>query len=132
MKPILLALGLIATTAFAEPFRYPEGKHGGGELRYIEGIPVLTVRGTPEEMGEQHGVLALKPAAGLVTHFDNYLKKKGLDKITPVLFTASQGFFQRFPKEYRQEIEAMIKAAGVDRNLVVLANASSDLQNILG
>ena len=128
----LLSAAAIVSTASAEPFRYPEGKHGGGELRYIEGIPVLTVCGTPEEMGEQHGVLALKPAAALVTHFDGYLKQKGLDTIKPVLFAASQGFFQRFPEPYRVEIEAMIKAAGVDRNLVVLGNASSDLQNILG
>lgn len=136
-SPCVLLAGLLATativpTASAGPFRYPEGKHGGGELRSIEGIPVLTVRGTPEEMGEQHGVLALKPAAGLVAHFDEYLKKKGLDKIKPVLFAASQGFFRRFPEPYRVEIESMIKAAGVDRNLVVLGNASSDLQNILG
>jgi hypothetical protein len=45
-----------------EPFRYPEAKHGAGELRSINRIPVLMVAGTPEEMGEQMGVLALKPA----------------------------------------------------------------------
>ena len=32
----------------AEPFRYPEAKHGKGELRYIDHIPVLIVQGTPE------------------------------------------------------------------------------------
>ena len=51
----------------AAPFRYPEAKHGKGELRYINQVPVLLVAGTPEEIGEQMGVLAIRPAAGLLT-----------------------------------------------------------------
>ena len=34
-----------------EPTSFPAAKHGGGELRYVETVPVLTVRGTPEQMG---------------------------------------------------------------------------------
>src|SRR5437660_870613 len=48
--------------AFAPPFRYPEGRHGKGELKYVRGIPVLVVGGTPDEMGEAVGALAVKPA----------------------------------------------------------------------
>jgi len=118
-------LALVAATAFAaEPFRYPEGKHGKGELRYIEGLPVLTVAGSRQEMGEQVGALALKPASALVKHFQEFLDKKGLGRISPV--------FQRFPQEYRDEIEAMIKAAGADRNLIVLGNTAFDLQQLMG
>jgi hypothetical protein len=50
----------------AGPFRFPEGKHGKGELKYISGVPVLVHAGTPEEMGEQMAVLGLKPAAPAV------------------------------------------------------------------
>ena len=46
-----------------QPFRFPEGKHGKGELKYRNGLPVLIAQGTPEEIGEQIGVLAVKPAA---------------------------------------------------------------------
>jgi isopenicillin-N N-acyltransferase-like protein len=131
--PCLIVLALLAVTASAaEPFRYPEGKHGKGELRYINGLPVLTVGGTRAEMGEQIGVLALKPADALVNHFQEYLEKKGLKNIAPVIFSASEGMFQRFPKEYREEVEAMAKAAGADRNLIVLGNTVFDLQQILG
>jgi predicted choloylglycine hydrolase len=83
-------------------------------------------------MGEQVGTLALKPAAPLVKHFQQFLENKGLGKISPVIYTASEAMFSRFPKEYREEIEAMVKAAGADRNLVVLGNTAFDLQNLLG
>ena len=57
----ILCLG--SATGFAgDPFRYPEGRHDKGELRYINGIPVLTAVGSPEEIGSQIGVLALKPS----------------------------------------------------------------------
>src|SRR5438874_10648855 len=40
---------------------FPEGKSGTGELRYRNGLPVLTVSGTPEEIGAAAGALGLKP-----------------------------------------------------------------------
>ena len=58
---LCLALTFPSLARAAEPFRYPEAKHGKGELRYVNGIPVLTVRGRPEEIGEQVGVLGLRP-----------------------------------------------------------------------
>ena len=52
----------------ADPFRFPEKRHGKGELRYINKIPVLTVEGTPEEIGEQVGILAVKPATRVLDY----------------------------------------------------------------
>jgi hypothetical protein len=49
-----------------DPFRYAEAKHSSGELRDINGIPVLLLRGTREKIGEQIDTLALKPAARLL------------------------------------------------------------------
>ncbi len=63
MLLILLVLAPVATAG--EPFRYPAAKHGKGELRYLNGLPVLTVEGSPEELGDQIGFLALKPTKDL-------------------------------------------------------------------
>ena len=53
---IVTAVVFLAQGATAdESFKYVEGTHGAGSLRYIDGIPVLTVQGTPEQMGEQIG-----------------------------------------------------------------------------
>ena len=63
-----LVLLYAITVCRAEPFRFPEKRHGKGELRYLNKIPVLTVEGTPEEIGEQVGVLALRPAARVLDY----------------------------------------------------------------
>lgn len=82
----LLAVALLMPPARAEkPFRYPEGKHGKGELKYVNGVPVLTVEGTPEEIGAQVGVLAIKPVNGLKKLFKDFLAFQGGDRIWPFL-----------------------------------------------
>ncbi|HET6572561.1 MAG TPA: hypothetical protein VFG68_03085, partial [Fimbriiglobus sp.] len=81
----LILLGFAVPAAVAEPFKFPEGKHGKGELKYVNGIPVLVLAGTPEEMGEQMGVLGLKPAAGAVGVAKELLKRRKLDLILPLI-----------------------------------------------
>src|SRR5207249_10385214 len=54
---VFLAVLVPPAAAAEKPFRYPEGKHEKGELKYVNGVPVLTVEGTPEEIGAQIGVL---------------------------------------------------------------------------
>ena len=125
-----LCLGAVACRA-GELFHFPEGRYGKGELRYVNGLPVLTAVGSPEEIGSQIGALALKPSLPLVAHFQDYLKKKGLDRISPLVFAASEALYQRFPDRYRRELEAMIKTSGADRDLVVLGNTAFDLELIL-
>jgi isopenicillin-N N-acyltransferase like protein len=64
--PVWGLLVLIGSTALAQtPVTFPTAKHGAGELALVQGVPVLTVRGSPAEMGEQSGVLAGKNAPGL-------------------------------------------------------------------
>jgi len=66
---LCLSFGLLIPTAReargAEPFRYQAGKYGKGVLKYVEGIPVLILQGTPKEMGEQIGVLAVRQSKPL-------------------------------------------------------------------
>ncbi|HMC64912.1 MAG TPA: hypothetical protein VKI65_08220, partial [Gemmataceae bacterium] len=80
------AIALLFSTSFvrvslqaAEPFRFPEAKHGKGELKYVNGLPVLIVQGTPEEMGEQAAVLAVKPAKRILGYPRELLERFRLD-----------------------------------------------------
>ncbi len=114
-----------------EPFRFPEATYEKGQLRYIDDLPVLMVRGSPEEIGRQIGKLALKPSLPLVERFRNHLKKKVPGKLIPALFVASNGYYHRFPEERRREIEAMIQASRADRDLVILANTIFEFQRAL-
>ncbi len=115
-----------------ESFRYPEGRHGKGELRYIQGIPVLIVRGSHAEMGEQIGHLALKPAARMLDLVNSYADRKVPQPLRPVMDVAVQAMYAKFPKEYREEVEAMAVAAGVDKEGVVKLNTVMDLLQMIG
>jgi hypothetical protein len=118
--------------ACAESFHYPKAKHGKGELSYVNGIPVLQVAGTPEEMGEQMGVLALKPAASAIGLFEEFLKAQGLKNFKPLLARVGEGLLTKFPAEYRQELDAAAKAGGVDRDLLVIGNTFHDVRRLTG
>jgi hypothetical protein len=133
---IVLAVGCAVPTVRAgEPFRYPEAKHDKGELRYCNGLPVLVVEGTPAEIGEQMAVLGVKPAARL----SNYPKEVlsflatpvGMQALWPVIVERGKRLLENFPVDYRAEFEAMVKASGRDRELLVAANTMFDMKQEL-
>jgi hypothetical protein len=116
----------------AEPFRFTEGKHGKGELKYLSGVPVLVVAGTPEEMGEQMGVLGVKPASGVIDVFKDVLKQHKVDLLMPLLVKFGEAQLAKYPADYRREFEAMVKASGVERNILVIGNTFNELRHLAG
>src|SRR6185295_11047093 len=55
---LLLALLLVISSAqAADRFQFADATHTRGRLQHIQGIPVVTVQGSPEELGEQIGTL---------------------------------------------------------------------------
>jgi hypothetical protein len=122
---------LFAAAALAgTPFRYPEERRGAGELRYVQGIPVLTVAGSPEEIGTATGLLTKPAAEGLFGYFDDLLKRSRLDAAWPWLVRTSEAMLPRFPAAYRAELEAGVKAAGLPRDKVVVANCLWDIKKL--
>jgi isopenicillin-N N-acyltransferase like protein len=115
-----------------ERFSYPEGKCQKGELRIISGVPVLLVQGQPEEIGEQIGVLALKPTAGLVRLADGYIKERGWQKLYPLLLKSGTLIESRFPRDHLKELGAAAKSSGWPRDLLVFANTIPDLRKFGG
>src|SRR5262249_43116945 len=129
---LLAALLLVPPARAEESFKFPEGKYGKGELKYVDGVRVLTVEGTAEEIGEAVGTLALKPVKHLETLFMEFLKQRGIDKILPLFARSCDGILARGPVEYRREIDAMAKASGFKRDLIVVANCYIDLAKLGG
>jgi hypothetical protein len=128
----VLAFGTVSLGRADEPFRFPEAKHGQGELKYIQGIPVLVVAGTPEEMGEQMGVLGVKPAAQAVAVLKNVLKQHRLDLLVPLLVRFGEGQIKKYPEPYRREFEALVKASGLPRDILVIGNTFNELRHLAG
>jgi predicted choloylglycine hydrolase len=127
-----IALLLCAKLAAAEPFRYPEGKHGQGELRYINHVPVMSLAGTPAEIGEQMGTLA-KPAIKDAERLMNgYIEAKNMTKLFPVLLKAASTLRGTFPPDHFKEMEAISKASGLSLDLLIAGHALHDMLKLRG
>lgn len=127
----LTALLLLATAAGAQPFRFPEGNCGKGELWYRNGLPVLCVAGTPEEIGEQVGALAVAPAQRILGYPRELLQHIHLGLLWWPLVKAGDRMIEHFPADYRAELEATVQSAKVAREPVVAGNTLFDIKKIL-
>jgi len=114
---LLVACGGVLCGAEATQLRC-----GKGWLEYIDGYPVLHLKGAPEEMGRQHGAL-LKDHIRANLH--NLLHVKGEEaavELGPLKLKPRQ-LVERIialqskyvPRRYFRELDAMADAAGVPR-----------------
>jgi predicted choloylglycine hydrolase len=72
-----------------------------------------------------------RPAANnLFGYFDDLLKRSHLDAAWPWLVKTSEGMLQRFPPDHRAEMEAAIKATGLARDKVIVANCLWDIKKL--
>lgn len=129
----LLTLTVAASRACGEgsSFTYPAGKISpAGELRYINKLPVLVVAGTPEEMGSAVGTLALKPGERVLGYPRELLRLRRAGLFWGYFLASGRRLYQRFPGEYQDELEAIARAAKVDRDLVIAGNTFFDLKKI--
>jgi predicted choloylglycine hydrolase len=132
---LVLAAALVSTPVRAgEPFRFTEGKHGKGELKYVQGVPVLLVEGTPEEIGEQVAVLT-KSASRLLNYprevIAAFVTPAGATMLWPRFVQKGSRLLENFPPAYRAEFETMVKTSGFDRELMMIGNTAFDLKEEL-
>jgi isopenicillin-N N-acyltransferase like protein len=127
----VIVLSLTFSTLAAEGFRFPESTYGKGQLRYHGSVPIVTLEGSPAEIGEQMGVLVLKPASELLTKkVDDLLEAHGLGKVFPLLMKTGNVMTPQFPADHLAELESMAKHSGWPRDLLVLANTIPDLRKL--
>jgi len=122
----------VAVARGDEPKRFPEAKHKAGELKYVGPVPVLTVRGTPAEMGEQFGELAITNSPDLDALHKQFLKDAKQDKRWPLLSALSTKMKDNFPKHVVEELEAAAKQSTRQEALLLFANTVADLTSGLG
>ena len=134
VRAILFALVcLVPTVGFAgEPKSFPEAVYDKGELRYLDGVPVLIVRGTPAAMGEQYGKLAIANAPDITGLQARFLKDAGIEKSYPILTKFAGLLKKNFPPHIATEIEAAAKTAKQDESLLLFANTIADLSSGMG
>src|SRR5205823_12969305 len=126
-------LALVTAAARAEqPSPYEANRAGKGELKFISGLPVLLVEGTPEEIGEQVAELTKKPLHRLLEFPRQYLKRFGFESAWPALVQASKAMVPQFPPDHLRELEAAAKKAGIDRDLAIVGNTFADIKKVGG
>jgi isopenicillin-N N-acyltransferase like protein len=129
---LLCCLLLLPGAARADkPFRFPAAKNGNAELKYVNELPVLVVSGTPKEIGAAVGKLALAPGKRVLDYPRGLLKEFDAEKSWRVFLAGGRGLFKNFPKEYQEELEAMVAAARADRDLVIAGNTFFDLKKVV-
>jgi hypothetical protein len=123
--------GNMACLQAEPPFRYREQKHGMGELKYINGVPVLTVAGTPEEIGTQVTELAVKPAGRALNYPKDFLKQFGAGWSWRFFVSQGESLLPNFPLDHRKEMDVMARA-GVDPEVLLAANTMFDIRKFIG
>jgi len=126
----LVLLGIWAGTIFAGERLFPAAKHGQGELRYVEGIPVAIFAGTPAEIGEQHAALLAKAGVAMLKFPKKLFAEAGAEKYWPLAVVASKRLMMQAPERYRQEMSAAAKHADVDRDEIGVANTLLELRRL--
>ena len=108
----LVALVIVTPAAVRadELKSFPAAMHGKGELRYVEKVPVLILRGTPAEMGEQFGVLAIRNAPDLVGLHNQFLKDANQEAAYPIILGMARQLRPNFPPNHLAELEAAANA----------------------
>lgn len=121
---VMLAAGA-AVAAERLPFR--EARFEQGELKYIEGIPVLVVQGTPEQIGRQKAVLTAEVVKLLADYPKQLLKRFGREDRWPKLVAKSRLLLPQFPPDHRAELKAFAAASGMPSEVGVVANTMLDI-----
>jgi hypothetical protein len=129
----VLALAVVVPLAASEERKpFPPGKHGGGELAYVQGVPVLVVRGSAADMGAQFGRLAVRNAPDLTGLHERFLKDTGQEKRYPLVLGMCGLLRPNFPPHHAAELEAAAKASGREEGFLLFANTVADISSGMG
>jgi hypothetical protein len=130
---VLLACLVVAGPArCADESRYTDGKSGAAELKHVNGVPVLILEGTPEDMGKQTAALTAVPLQKLFNFPRELAKKEGAEALWPILIATAKSMEPQFPPEHLKELEAGAQGAKIDRDLALLGNTFPDISKAYG
>lgn len=136
-----LLLALFVTAAWAVPLReaiaaektdYQPASQGGGELREIDGIPVLILRGNPQEMGRQQAALVGAAIKRLLSLPRSVLDGRGPSSTWSAAVETARTLMSRAPERHRRELETIAAALKIpedDKAALLVANVLAELRS---
>ena len=121
-----------APPAALPKFVFKEAKHAGGELKFVDGVPVVTAAGTPAEIGEQLGELVGKNATDPVPVLQQFLADVRKKDAYPMLKLGAGRLKANIPADHLAEMEALAERAGYELDMVLVANCIYDFSSGMG
>jgi isopenicillin-N N-acyltransferase like protein len=116
--------------AAVEERPFQEGRFEGGQLRYINDLPVLTVAGTPAEIGRQKAALTGEVARKLADYPKQLMRTgNGENDRWQKLVEMAAALKPQIPPDYRNEMRAFADKGGFDQQweIGVLGNVMVDI-----
>jgi isopenicillin-N N-acyltransferase like protein len=126
---VMLAL-VSAVQAQSPPVK--AAKSGKGELRQVEQVPVLSVAGTPQELGEQEAQLVAERAKVLLGFGPALVKRRLGDLAWKANVAASRSLLVNVAERHRQEIAAFQKKSGLSDDDLIAGQMLYDTTNAFG
>ncbi len=126
---LLLTAALLAPSVVraADERVFTEARSGKAELKYINDLPVLTVAGTPQEIGRQKAVLTEDVIKKIADYPKLLLERASRKDRLPQYLEMSKVLTQNIPADYREEMRAFADHSGMDRDMGMLANTLADI-----
>ncbi|MDM8005234.1 MAG: C45 family autoproteolytic acyltransferase/hydrolase [Phycisphaerae bacterium] len=135
---ILASLPVMAAPPASQPARELVAVEGKGYLERVDGYPVLHLKGSPEEMGYQHGVLMREHirqnvAFLLDTKPDEEIEIGPLKLTRAMIGGMLNGMFSdKVPERFMKEMHALARGAGVPAPRITAANLIPELFHCSG
>ena len=112
--------------------KYVERVIGPASLRMVGNVPVMTLSGTPEEIGQQQAALIQEVSGPLLGFPKQFLKTFGGGAFWPVIAEAGRRLVSNAPERYQAEIQALAKAGPYDPENLRVANGLVEIRRLGG
>jgi acyl-CoA:6-aminopenicillanic acid acyl transferase len=104
--------------------------YGDGSLAYTNGQLVLRLKGSPKELGEQHGFMLKQSIQRMVQEYVNGQVCDGDEEYLARLLRAVRRMKPSLPTWYSEELDACARAADVDPDMLLLAQSEGCIREI--
>jgi isopenicillin-N N-acyltransferase-like protein len=111
---------------------FREGTSGAGRLEIVEGIPVLTLAGSPAEIGKQHAELTGPALADVAKMPRETVRQLGHEQNWPFLALTARVLMHNAHARHREELDALIAEGHVDRDSLYVGNGLIELRRMGG
>jgi len=132
---VLLLLLASAPLLAAEPRAFEEAVREGGQLKYVDGVPVLFLAGEPKQMGRQQAALVMDVARPLADVPRRMARYVGGERGWPAVLTMCRLHQLKMLPRYQAELKAAIDTARLtpdEQDALVVVNSIFEFYHVGG